>query len=431
MARHASAEHQRRLATWPIVIGVVVLLVAGLTVAYFLVVNASDRTAACTGTTVLPVIASPGAGRAVDDAAAAFNATTPVARSTCVTVAVTVLPGATAATALAAGWTDQKTSAPGLWVVDSASDVATLDAADSAMTAGHTQTPLATSPVVLAVRAAPTGKVSWSGLAAGSAGLALAVPDPVQNRASGYGLQAMIAATASATGLDAAAVAAAAPTLTALAAAVPVSPPTTDVGLGELAAGTGGFTAVPVVESELAAFNTAHPPGLTAVYPTGPGAGDEIMAIPLTAGWVSAAVSDAAAAFDAFLGDAKGTAIFTADHLRTSTTPTTTVAGVDLGAPVTALPEVLATVRTTIDSAWTSALATTAADPATTAAGPATTAADPASTTVAGAPAGSVDPAPGTTSTATASSTAAGSTTSTAATPSSTTSITAAPTAAG
>ena len=45
--------------------------------------------------------------------------------------------------------------------------------------------------------------------------------------------------------------------------------------LTQLAAGNAGFTAVPVVESDLAAF-TATTPGLTAVSPTGGTVGDAV-----------------------------------------------------------------------------------------------------------------------------------------------------------
>ena len=92
MGRHASADGRRRIAAWPIVLAVVVLLLVGLTITYVLIVSPDRKTAACTGNTVLPVTASPGAGRSISDAATAFNATNPIARSTCVSVSVSTMP---------------------------------------------------------------------------------------------------------------------------------------------------------------------------------------------------------------------------------------------------------------------------------------------------------------------------------------------------
>ncbi len=358
MGRHASADRRRRLAAWPVVVAVAVLVLAGLTVGYFVIVNSAKTTSACTGNTVLAVTASPGAERAVGDAAAAFNATHPVARSTCVSVAVTVMSGAAAAGALADNWTGQSSAAPGLWVVDSAADVASLDASNSAMTAGHSNSNLATSPVVLAVRSATAGPVSWATLAAGpGSGTVLAIPEPVGNRASGYALESLAAAgarTPPGKAVDAAAVNTVTPLFARLTAAVPAPPATTQAALTALAAGAGNFNAVPVVESDLAAFNAAHSTHLSAAYPTGPTAGDELLAVPLTASWVTAAVSDAAAAFDAFLGDPKGTTIITADYVRTAAPPPTAV-GVDLAKSVTALPDAGAGIRTSLQRAWASA----------------------------------------------------------------------------
>ena len=403
MGRHANADSRRRVAAWPIVVAVAVLLIAGLTTAYFLVINPSKKTAACTGSTVLPVTASPGAAKAVTDAATAFNATAPVARSTCVSVSVTAMSGADAAAALVAGWKGQSTPAPGLWVVDSAADVKILDAGNSAMTAGHTNTPLATSPVVLAVRAAPATPVSWSSLADGTSSLVLTIPDPKTNRASTDALESLVAASSTTpTAVDAAAVSAATPVLQRLAGPSAAAPDSTTAALTGLAAGTGGYTAVPVIESQLASYNSTASTPLTALYPTGATAGDEITPIPLTASWVTDAMSDAAAAFDGFLGDAKGLAVLSADHLRTSVAPTA-VTGVDLSTKVTTLPDAPAAVRTTLESAWLAALGS--AQPSVTTTPPGTpvesTTSTPASTTVTTTPTSTTPTTPTTTTTTT------------------------------
>ena len=224
------------------------------------------------------------------------------------------------------------------------------------MTAGHPNTALATSPVVLAVRAAPTGAVSWSGLATGSVPLVLTLPDPTTNRSSGYALESLVSASAGTLGkaVDAAAVSGAGSLLRRLAGAAPLPPTTTTAALSELSAGTGGFTAVPVVESELAAYNASNEPALTALYPAGATAGDEMMAVPLTASWVTDAMSDAAAAFDSFLSSAKGTAILDSDNLRTAGTPAK-AAGIDPATKVVPLPDASIPVRAALESAWETA----------------------------------------------------------------------------
>lgn len=362
MGRHASAERRRSLAGWPIVVGVVVLLLVGAVVAYVRVVNGKKDTGGCSGTTVLPVVVAPGAAPAVIQAAQAFNATKPVARSTCVSVSVTTMTGSTAVQALAGGWLGQRTPAPGLWIADSAADVAALDAAKPALTAGHPTQGLAGSPVVLAVRRAASGAVSWASLASGSGGFLVGIGDPVANRASAAALQSLLRGAsgtpAAVSVIDAATVAAAEPVFARLAGGSATVPATTDLALTDLSTGNTTYTAVPVLESDLARFNSTHQTSLTAVYPTGPTAGAQVMPIPLTASWISNAMSDAAAAFNGYLGDAAGTKIFTDAHLRTVGDPVAAV-GADLRTPVTTLADASPAVSTAVASAWQAARSTT------------------------------------------------------------------------
>jgi len=376
LGRHASQDSRRRLAAWPVIAAVAVVVVAALVIGYFLVLNKDRGTAACTGSTVLPVTAAPGAAPSIADAAQQFSSTAPVARGTCVSVRVTTTAGAAVAQALSQNWKGQTSPAPALWVVDSTADIATLDADNSAMTAGHSVTALATSPVVLAVRERPGERVgSWHDVAAGSNGLVLAVPDPVKNRASGDALESIVAGMTqggSQTGITAAAVTAATPLLGRLAARVPNPPATTEAALLELASRTTGFSAVPVVESDLAAFNATHPPGLTALYPTGRTAADQILPVPLTASWVTDAMSDAAAAFDAFLGDPKGVAILTRHHLRTGTAAVP-APGVDLTTKVAPLLSAPAPVARALKAVWASATGSTPLTDSTPTAGPSLT----------------------------------------------------------
>ena len=119
--------------------------------------------------------------------------------------------------------------------------------------------------------------------------------------------------------MDKAAVAAAASQLATLTAIGPADQPaTTSDALTELAGGQGGFTAVPVVESDLIAFNAAAGAGarLTAVYPDGATAGDQVFAVPLTAGWIDPTLTDAASVFLAYLRGPGGDQAFATSGLR-------------------------------------------------------------------------------------------------------------------
>jgi hypothetical protein len=112
----------------------------------------------------------------------------------------------------------------------------------------------------------------------------------------------------------------------------------TATALEQLAAGSAAFNAVPVVESDLAAFNTTASDPLTAIYPGGPTAGDQILAVTLTGSWVDPTQSEAGAAFHAFLDEPGGASALVRGHVRVSGTTTPAVRGVTFTQPVTALP---------------------------------------------------------------------------------------------
>jgi hypothetical protein len=203
-----------------------------------------------------------------------------------------------------------------------------LESTDSAMTAGRDTNPIATSPVVIAVRDEDAANVqsaglSWGGLAAATGPdgtvtlpsgrhLVLALPDPTTNRASSYALQSVLASKSGGT-VDVASVATNAAELATIGAGGPtVQPSSTEQALNQLADRSGGFTAVPVVANDLATF-TAGTPGLTAITPTGATIGDTVYSVPLSASWVTPAMDDAAALFLAYLRSPDGRAAFT-DH---------------------------------------------------------------------------------------------------------------------
>ncbi len=366
MGRHADAARRRGLARWVIAVIVFVLVLAGGTTAYLLIVNRDNpatAAGACTGTVVLQVVASTGAAPSMTAAGTAFDGTAPVARSTCVTTSVSAAPGAGVAANLEGDWTGEALPPPAVWASDSETDVTALERTRSDLTSGRDDQPLATSPVVLAVQAPDALAVeglSWSKLAraVGPGGsvqlpsgepLTLALPDPMTNRATAYALESMLATGGGA--LTPAVVTAARATLTKLAGNSDLTPTTTLAALQELHSGTAAFSAVPVVESELAEYNSTATGPLTAVYPAGAAAGDQILASTLTAAWVDPTQSEAGAAFTGFLRDPAGQDVLAASHLRVAGTTSPAVGGVDFTQPVTALPAAPAGLRAVLAAA--------------------------------------------------------------------------------
>ncbi len=329
MARHSSSDGTRRgVAAWPIVTAVVVVVLAAAVVAYLFIVNNDDdpTQADCSAQAVLAVAADTGSVGAVKAAAAGFDATLPVARSACITTDVTEVPGPAAAQLLQAGWQPPSGAAPGVWVVNNESDLVGLEESDSALTAGRDNDPMASSPVVLAMRADDVQAVadlSWAELPAaggpdgsvvlaGDRRLIIALPDPRTNRATSYALQSVTAGTGNGASagqpVTAAEVEAARGALASLGPATPAeSPATTAAALDELAGGQAAFAAVPVVASDLQAYNDSADAGfeLVAVHPSGPTVGDEVFVVPLSAEWVDPTTKEAGAAFIAYL---RGTA---------------------------------------------------------------------------------------------------------------------------
>ena len=327
-SRHGSGTGGRRVAPWIVVTVVATVVVVGLVTAFVLITRDDENEATCSGQVVLQVVTSPGAAASIEAAAAAFDATRPVARSACVTTDVTTVPGPDAATALAGGWVAQPSQAPALWFPDSVADLTTLESTNSAMTAGRNPAPMAVSPVVLAMSSANASGASatnlqWRDLptAAGPTGsvtlpdgsrLILALPDPTTNRATSYALQSVVAGLTGST-VDPAAVAASSGPLAAVAAGGPaVGPTTTSDALDDLTSGGAGFTAVPIVAADFTQLQGRHQ-GLATVTIGGTTGGDQVFGVPITASWVDPTMDDAASAFLAYLRGSAGSQSFT-DH---------------------------------------------------------------------------------------------------------------------
>jgi len=350
MGRHLAVDRRRGVAGWPLVaLGVVVLLVAGAVV-YFALLRRGDAVdrAGCADTVTLPVLASTGSSVAAKVLSDSFNATAPVARSSCLTATVTALPSPDAVTALAAGWAGRHQPPPGVWITDDGAALAALDRSASDLTAGRDADPLASSPVVLAVRAADAavgGQLSWTALpsqlgargsvkSADGSPIPLAIPDPRTNRASGYALNSIVATGDAAPTV--AAVRAAAGRLRQLGSARSGAKTTTDA-LQQLAAGSVSG-AVPVTEAELAAFNAGNGTRLTAVYPAGATAGDQMFVVGITATWVTPTLQDAATRFHAYARSEAGKKVLAGVHLRVPGATTPAAPGINPDAAVRPLP---------------------------------------------------------------------------------------------
>jgi hypothetical protein len=254
-------------------------------------------------------------------------------------------------------WQQDTSQAPAMWVADSEADLLAVEATDSGLTAGRDTEPIATSPVVLAVRsseALAAAELSWADLAnqTGPDGtvalpsgrrVILALPDPRTNRATSYALQSALSAkTTDGPPIDTAAVSAAGAELTRLGAQDPASQQdTTQDALTQLAADDASFTAVPVVESDLTKFS-ATTPGLAAVSPQGQAVGDALWPVPLTASWVTPTLEDAAARFAAFLRSPAGSTAFTdsglllTDAAPVATSPSGSAPGTTAGSTAAA-----------------------------------------------------------------------------------------------
>jgi len=350
MGRHLAVDRRRGVAGWPLVaLGVVVLLVVGAVV-YFALLRRGDagNRAGCADTVTLPVLASTGSSAAAKVLSDSFNATAPVARSSCLTTTVTTLPSPDAVTALAAGWAGRHQPPPGVWITDDGAALAALDRSASDLTAGRDADPLASSPVVLAVRAADAavgGQLSWTALpsqlgargsvkSADGSPIPLAIPDPRTNRASGYALNSIVATGDAAPTV--AAVRVSAGRLRQLGSARSGAKTTTDA-LQQLAAGSVSG-AVPVTEAELAAFNAGNGTRLTAVYPAGATAGDQMFVVGITATWMTPTLQDAATRFHAYTRSEAGKKVLAGVHLRVQGATTPAAPGINPDAAVRPLP---------------------------------------------------------------------------------------------
>lgn len=347
MARHATNDRRRGIAAWPIVAVVTVLALIAAVVVYFLVVNRDDSpAAACTTDDTLQIVTSQDTAEAVRAAAQSWAETKPVIRATCITANVSVVDNGVVASVLIAGagetWSAGDIPAPAVWIVDEETDLLQVDAAQSALTAGRSTTPLATSPVVLAMSAAPAQVPSWRELVeAGGSDLVLPGAD---SRSTVQAAESLVAASVGTTvGLTPEQVAGSAALLASLGGRIEDAP--LDDLLDQVSA---DGPAVAVQESLLLRSNQdrgADTP--VAVHPTGATSGAEVYAVPLVTPWTSPAQQDAAAQFDSYLAG-EGAAAFAAAGFRIPGDAARPTTGPDTLEPMTLLPSGDQAVRTAI-----------------------------------------------------------------------------------
>lgn len=384
MGRHSRPGRRRSLAPWVIITAAVVAMVAAVTTVFLVAVNRRPAVAYCTGTVVLHVAASPAAGPAVSAAATAYDATRPVARSTCVATTVRVDDGAATVKALIGGWRNRPTPGPALWVADSPADVAAVQTAVPALVAGRSRKPVATSPVVLAARTADATALAGLGWSfedppgrPGGRTFSVAFPDPAANPTSVRGLEAVLAAARPAAADPLAAVTGA--QVTQLAGSVRLPPVTADPTAGTAPAdttsadttsagtapagtaaaltalrdGSAGFTAVPVTEAAVAQLDQGGAAAVTAVYPDGPTVIMQLLPTPLAGAWVDQTATAAAAGFTSYLAGPAGRQILADAGLRVpGTAPAQAPSGIEASRPVTGLADAGPDVRTALARAY-------------------------------------------------------------------------------
>ena len=221
MARHRApgeAASKRRVASWPIAVLVIALLVAVGWVGWSWLGNVASKRAAAAankcpgGTVTIQVATDPSIADIIGAETVRYQQASPVVNSECVKLRVTSINSAAAEYALLHGWDTSKLGPkPQAWIPDSSLWVNQALAAQPIL-AGDTARSIATSPVVLAMSAdagramqtqgsMPWTQVpalvaqnnGWSALGQSSWGqFTIALPDPAHNAASLLAVTAMV-----------------------------------------------------------------------------------------------------------------------------------------------------------------------------------------------------------------------------------------------
>jgi Bacterial extracellular solute-binding protein len=370
MSRHADDSRKRGVAGWLIASGIGGVVLAIAIGSYFIWLRSDAGSGAvdtsCTGSSQVQVVAGAGAP-AIRLVAEAYNRTRPASRGTCTTVQVSAVTSTMSADALLASWSTEGTPKPAVWVADSAADVAALQAASPELVAGHSDTPVAVSPVVLAAAVDDAtqfpASFQWPELARavrpnsgfvlpGGRQLSVTFGDPRTELASALALQSMIGA-ARTTPLTVDDVAAVRAELRSLSAIAGTSAPTGEV-LDAVAGAQAEYTVVPALEATVALFNRfAEGAKLQAVYLAGPTAIATLLPIAVSADWVEAPQADGASAFIAYLKSDAGKQALVGAGWRVPDLATGSVEGegIDRSRTVTPLPAADASVTRAIAAA--------------------------------------------------------------------------------
>ncbi len=392
----ASAFGLRRIASWPLVVlGLVVLLVLGglawMWVGGVLNARTEAQAHACDdGPMTVQVAAAPSIAVATRNAASAYNAQQVVVADHCVRIQVSAVGSAQVLAGLTGSWDSTRYGPkPQAWLADSSLWTNQLTTQHGALVADVVQS-VASSPIVLAMppdaakAVSATAPLAWTGLPnllASGAGWAtlgqpnwgaftVDVPNPATNPASELALEAMV--DPDSTPLSPAVLASppVAGAITTVATKQPATLPSdTLTALIALAKSPGvqgaPYSAVPVPEVSLYERNlgtdgVAKPVNvLDEVRLTGAGPSLDFPYVPLAGDWVNSVQGQAAQMFRAFLRSPAEQRQLATAGLRTTSGVTRPVPspGMDWGAVhATALPTDPDTAQRLV-TAWTGAQA--------------------------------------------------------------------------
>lgn len=370
MGTHRSATKTRGISKGPL-IALAVALVVVAAFGWFQFQQRSGSQAGCSdGSATLAVTVDPAIAASVHDLAEQYNATEPVVRDQCANVTVTEQPSAAVAAALTSGdWDPGLGPQPGLWIPDSQR---TAESARTSELLERQPTPLATSPIVLAVsdelrRALDDAGTTWAELPDlqqgslgrigldGWGGLKLALPDGDSSLAVATTVAATIAGSEPLTE-EAARSGQAVAAVSGLADEAPASGDTAAAlsTIGSASAADAEIHAVPVTQRELDAHG-----GATAFVPTGAGPVADYPAATISGPWVDKTQNLIAGLFTRFLSAPERAGAFAAAGFTAPPPPTTEIpprAALDavrgtmidpvLGVSATALVDVSASMST-------------------------------------------------------------------------------------
>lgn len=313
MGSHRSGTGSRGIARWLIAAVIAVVVLAVIAGAMVWLSGRSeqegrDAAASCVrGDLAVQVAAAPALVGPLRRIAESFNTSGQVSADYCAKIEVAGIDSPVALQALTGTWDRKLGPVPSLWIPESTVWTARLAAAKPAELSGQ-PTPIASSPVVLAVRGSARqsfDEVRWLDLPARQEQLSIALPTGADADGTYLAAQSVAAAVSRTAGAalseDAAKSPVVAGSLSRWAKDAPKST-TTGAALEALTKPGDDVRAVPVTEQQLAAFARGRGDAApVAVYPSGPTASATFPAAVLDRTETSDAHDRAAADFISYL----------------------------------------------------------------------------------------------------------------------------------